>query len=320
MYLWGKGFFRMVTPNVDTLLQLVSKSQFSHDVRAFLVDREAGGCSPRTLEYYSDELRYLGEWLTGQGISVPLSITPDLIRRYLLALGKRRNPGGVHCAYRVTKTFLRWYEAEMEPEGWTNPVGKVKAPRVPQKPLDPVSTLDLKAMLGTCDKSFTGTRDNAIFLALLDTGCRASEFVALNINDVNLSSGTVLVRHGKGGRVRSVFLGAKSRRALLRYLRHRGSLGDSDPLWVTVEGRRLAVSGLRQISRRRAKRAGVTMPGLHSFRRGFALACLRNGVDLISLQRLMGHSDLSVLRRYLAQTEDDLADAHRRAGPVDRLL
>ena len=320
MYLWGKGFLRMVTPNVDTLLQLVSKSQFSQDVRAFLVDREAGGCSPRTLEYYSDELHYLGEWLTGQGISDTLRLTPGLIRRYLLAVGKRRNPGGVHCAYRVTKTFLRWYEVEMEPEGWTNPVGKVRPPKVPQTPLEPVSTQDLKAMLATCDKSFTGTRDKAIFLALLDTGCRASEFVALNTGDVNLSSGTVLVRHGKGGKVRSVFLGAKSRRALLRYLRHRGSLGDSDPLWVTVEGRRPAVSGLRQISRRRAQRAGVKMPGLHSFRRGFALACLRNGVDLISLQRLMGHSDLSVLQRYLAQVEGDLQAAHAKGGPVDHLL
>ena len=56
---------------------------------------------------------------------------------------------------------------------------------------------------------------------------------------------------------------------------------------------------------------GARTPGLHSCRRAFALACLRNDLDLISLQRLMGHADLSVLRRYLAQTAADLADAHR---------
>ena len=54
-------------------------------------------------------------------------------------------------------------------------------------------------------------------------------------------------------------------------------------------------------------------------RRAFALVCLRNGVDLISLQRLLGHSDLSVTRRCLAQTEADLQQAHQEGGPVDRL-
>jgi len=47
---------------------------------------------------------------------------------------------------------------------------------------------------------------------------------------------------------------------------------------------------------------------------------LRAGMDIYSLQRLMGHSDLSVLRRYLAQTEQDLKSAHEKASPVDRLI
>jgi site-specific recombinase XerD len=42
-------------------------------------------------------------------------------------------------------------------------------------------------------------------------------------------------------------------------------------------------------------------------------------MDVYSLQRLMGHADLSILRRYLAQTNDDLASAHHRASPVERL-
>jgi integrase/recombinase XerD len=106
----------------------------------------------------------------------------------------------------------------------------------------------------------------------------------------------------------------------MRYLRYRSVNSDTEPLWVTVEGKRLTYGGLRHIVERRARRAGVKMPGLHSFRRAFALACLRGGVDLISLQRLMGHSDLSVLQRYLAQVEGDLQAAHAKGGPVDRLL
>jgi len=250
-----------------------------------------------------------------------LDLTPDHLRRYLLDLGRRRNPGGVHASYRALKTFLRWVEAEYEPPGWRNPIDKVHPLKLPQEPLQPIPLEHLQAMLRTCERrTFTGDRDRAILLALLDTGCRAGEFLALNLGDVDLDTGAVLVRRGKGGKARSVFLGAKTRREVVRYLRHRPDAGPSDPLWVTVGGQRLTYAGLRQVVRRRAELAGVAVPSLHGFRRAFALLSLRQGMDVYSLQRLMGHADLSVLRRYLAQTQEDLQRAHERCGPVDNLL
>ena len=118
-----------------------------------------------------------------------------------------------------------------------------------------------------------------------------------------------------------MFVGGKARRALASYLRVRADVGDAAPLFATVTGGRLSHAGLRDIVRRRASKAGISpAPTLHSFRRAFAIACLRNGVDVYSLQRLMGHADLSVLRRYLAQTQEDLRRAHQRAGPVDNML
>jgi site-specific recombinase XerD len=68
---------------------------------------------------------------------------------------------------------------------------------------------------------------------------------------------------------------------------------------------------------RHAKLAGVDIPSPHDFRRAFAINMLRAGVDVFSLQKLMGHADLQVLRRYLAQTTDDIAKAHRIGSPVD---
>ena len=69
--------------------------------------------------------------------------------------------------------------------------------------------------------------------------------------------------------------------------------------------------------RRRAAKAGLPEPSLHSFRRAFAINMLRAGVDVFSLQKLMGHADLQVLRRYLVQTTEDIAQAHRMGSPVD---
>ena len=85
-----------------------------------------------------------------------------------------------------------------------------------------------------------------------------------------------------------------------------------------AEAAGLAYLGLRSLVLRRARGAGLEPPALHSFRRGFALEMLRAGADLLSLQRLMGHADLSLLKRYAKQNADDLRAVHALASPVDR--
>jgi site-specific recombinase XerD len=170
-------------------------------------------------------------------------------------------------------------------------------------------------MMDTCNKSFCGLRDKAILLALLDTGVRASEFVGMKLDDLNQVSGEIFIRQGKGGKFRAVFLGKTSRRALRAYLKVRSD--NCAFLWVTDESEQLTYWGLRQIIRRRSVIAKVHTPSLHSFRRAFAINMLRAGVDVFSLQKLMGHADLQVLRRYLAQTTEDIAQAHRIGSPVD---
>lgn len=290
------------------------------ELEAYLIDCEARNLSPMTIESYEQEVRHLRDYLAEQGVTTIPEITARHLRNYLLKLGETRNPGGQHVSYRSFKTFLRWVWAEHELES-RNPISRVRPPKVPKKQLPPVDMADLRAMLRTCDRAhFAGARDKAMFMSLLDTGCRAGEFLALDIGDVDLSTGQVRVRRGKGGKARTTFLGKRSRRAVKHYLRFRQDLDDDEPLWVTTQGTRLRYEGLRQTLRRRAEMAEVDAPTCHSFRRGFALISLRNGVDIYSLQRLMGHSDLTMLRRYLAQTDADLQEAHRRSGPVDNLF
>jgi integrase len=131
------------------------------------------------------------------------------------------NNGGRHACYRVLKTFLFWWEEELEPEGWRNPIRRVKPPRLPVSPLEPVEMDDVKAMIVNCDKSFYGKRDKAILLSLLDTGARAHEFLALNIDEFDYKTGEMIIRKGKGSKFRIVFLGKKTRRVVRAYLRER---------------------------------------------------------------------------------------------------
>jgi site-specific recombinase XerD len=103
-----------------------------------------------------------------------------------------------------------------------NPIRKIKALKLPEKILDPVDLHNVFSMVDTCKANkFIDHRDDAILLCLLDTGARAMEFLDLNIEDVNLITGEILIRQGKGRKSRTVFLGKMSRKALRRYINNR---------------------------------------------------------------------------------------------------
>ena len=282
----------------------------------FLNDRRAQGLSPGTYKFYSKKLDYVHDYCQRNNLENIEDLTADHIRNILVELERKgHRPAGVSTVYRTLRTFLYWYEREEEPEAWSNPIRKVKAPKIPTEPLDPVDLEDVRRLLDTCHADYTGDRDRAIFLALLDTGCRATEMCNILLDDVDLSSGSILIRRGKGGKPRTVFVGKRTKRALRQYIKQLPS--EFKYLWITRDGDKMTYFTLTEMVRRRSVVAGIKRVGLHAFRRAFALQCLRNGMDIFTLQRLMGHADIQILRRYLAQTDKDIGDGHRGYGPVD---
>jgi site-specific recombinase XerD len=289
-------------------------------IESFLIDRKAQRLSPETIHFYQKKLKYFLKYCEGQAVTQVSQLTPDLIRRYLLELTETHNPGGVHCCFRPLRTFLLWVEEEeILPADWRNPIRKVKAPKLPIEPIEPVALQDVGTLLETCKQNYSGIRDKAMILGLLDTGARAQEFLNLNLEDIDLGTGSVMIRQGKGRKPRMVFLGRKTIRTIRGYLRVRH---DTNPaLWVSIHSDRMTYNALRCLLRRRAEIAGLKdIPTPHDFRRAFALIMLRNGVDIFALQKLMGHSDLQVLRRYLAQNDEDVHTAHMKGSPVDNNL
>lgn len=305
------------TPYQWTILNEVQDSYLDTWIDAFMLDRKAQNMAKGTLYFYKKKLEFFSKYCESQAVKNITQIDPPFIRQYLFyieSLG--HNAGGIHAFYRTLKTFLRWWENEVEPEGWKNPINKVKAPRVPVEPLDPVNIEDVKAMLEVCSKeTVTGRRDNAIMLFLLDSGVRATELLDIDLDDINLINGEVLIRQGKGRKPRYVFIGSKTRKAVRNYLRFRK---DQNPaLWITKDLDRVSYWGLKGIMRSRAEQAKVKTPSIHSFRRWFALTCLRAGANVYSIQELMGHADLQVLKRYLKQTNIDLKNSFQSVNPVD---
>lgn len=291
-------------------------SPLQYAMSAMLLDVEARRLSPRTLQYYREQLEPFIDFLSDARVTTPEQITAHHIRAYLVSLQRRGlASASQHAAARAIRAFCNFMVREELLD--RSPMRKVQMPKVDKQTLPAFSPADVRALL----KASKFRRDSAMIYFLLDTGCRASEFLALDVGDVDFKTGTVHVRHGKGKKQRVVFLGAKARKALLQFMLERPEAAASEPLWVNLNTReRLTDSGLRQLFQRLGEQAQVANCHPHTFRRSFALWSLRAGMNIYALQQLMGHSDLTVLRRYLALVENDLREAHRKFGAIDNML
>jgi len=276
----------------------------------FLLARTSALRSPRTVAYYSETLQPFLAYLEGQGVTDPDILQARHVREFLANRAQGRAPATVHASARAIRAWTRFLESD----GYIEHAPKFDMPRVPPKAQPVLSPEDVRRLLAAC----TSDRNKALVLFLLDTGARRAEVVGLDWRDVNFQTGVVRLRLTKGGRPRVVILGARSRRALLRYRRN-APHADANPLWQTTDGLRLGYAGVREVLRRTGNRAGVRVTS-HALRRTFATLALRGGMNLLHLAALMGHADLTMLRRYAVVVEEDLRKSHEEHGPVDSLL
>jgi len=286
-------------------------------VDVFLTDCHARRLAVRTCEFYAWQLGQAGAWLAGQGVTALADFSAEHFRRYLVSLQDRNlAAASQHAAARALRAFLNF--CEKQDLLTVNPARKVKMPQLDKQLLLAVALADVRKLLEACEDSYDPLRDVAIIRLLTDTGLRASELCALTVGDV--TGKRVMVRHGKGGKDRVVFIGDATRRALTAYLSTRPDAGPGAALLASLEtGGALTYIGLRQILVRLGQRAGVAVHA-HALRRTFAVESLRAGADLIRLARLLGHTDLTQLQKhYLPLLEDDLAAAHARTSPGERL-
>lgn len=282
----------------------------------FTLYNRAARLTAKSQSFYECQLAPFVRYCHAHAIDSVGAITPVLVRAYLISLEDRQlSDYSVHAAARAIRAFLNFCVREEHIA--VSPMARVAMPRVNKRILPAFSEDDVHRLIAGCDTK----RDRALVLFLLDTGCRVSELVNLNGGDVNLRMGEVQIRKGKGGKGRSVFLGQAARDSLLAYYGVRGVPDEQAPVWLSQTRRkRLTLSGLQQLLKRLGRLSGVKHCSAHTFRRTFAITCLRNGMDIFRLARLMGHSDIGVLRQYLYLVKDDLRSAHAQFGSVDKLL
>jgi site-specific recombinase XerC len=147
--------------------QIVQKILLGEDyiliwVDAFLKAKKSENITKGTIIFYKARLKVFTDYLETQEIKFISQITANNIRDFLLLLEERgHNSGGVHGYFRSIKVFLKWYWQEEEPT-YTNPISKVKSPKVLVEPIQGITRDEFQSLLDECGTGFVGERDRAI--------------------------------------------------------------------------------------------------------------------------------------------------------------
>lgn len=276
----------------------------------FILSRQALQASRNTLIFYQLTAGKFLSWVQDRGIGAPQEITARYVREYLAELaGRGKADSTVRDHARAIKTLVRfWYAEKYLP----SPI-EFATPKVADKRLPVLSAYELQTVVKAADNP----RDRALVLFMVDSGLRRAETSDLNWGDVDFSSGLIRVRRGKGGKARSAVIGATARRALLAYRRTLGDTSDTAPVFQS-RGGRMTGSATLQVFRRLSKQTGIHLTP-HALRRTFVILSLRNEMDVLHLQALLGHASLAMTMHYAQMVDEDLLQAHRAHSPVDNL-
>lgn len=218
------------------------------------------------------------------------------------------------CNYHTALSAL-WRYAVDNSIAAENIIRKIKPPRPDTREIAPLDRSDITSMLAAAKDGDNPLRDAAIILTLLDTGLRASELCNLRIQDLNGHSFLVT---GKGRKERRLIVSEITYQAIQTYIEsERPKVKKrSDVVFCVRSGERLTRHALRLLLTRLEIRAGLGHVHPHKFRHTFAIQYLRNGGNIFALQRLLGHTSLDMVRRYLSLAQSDIDADHYRASPV----
>ena len=250
------------------------------------------------------------------------TVTANDLRRFLAWLPQRYNLSRrtVHDAWIPLSSLWTWAESELEIAHVMR--GKVKQPTYTRRQIDPFTRSEVERIVGAVGTDGRGARpttlrDRAIVFVLLDSGLRVSELCALLIADCDVERGRLHVAHGKMDKERYVIVGSRTRRAIWRYLATRPDAPASSPLFLTHNGTAMQRNTLTQMIQRIGGRAAVAHTHPHRFRHTFAVNFLRNGGDILTLQLLLGHESLAMVRNYVKLAGADI-DRAARLSPSSR--
>jgi integrase/recombinase XerD len=275
------------------------------------------GAALNTIAAYNADLQDFSRHL-GAGASTLDKVTPALISEYLASIEKSKASERTQARRlsALRQFFLFLMKEGIRPD---DPTADMSAPKLPKSLPKYLSEDEVDALLRTAAEwaSPSGVKANAGLEILYATGLRISEMLTLPIDALSSHADTLIIK-GKGGRERMVPLSDPAKTAALRL---RQGTAKSGRFLFAGRDRRFAMTrqGFSLLLKEVAARANIDPARLspHVLRHSFATHLLSRGADLRSLQKLLGHADITTTQIYthvLAERLDQLVKTHHPMG------
>lgn len=288
------------------------------------------GLANATVSAYESDLNKYVAWLQTHGITKPDDIAKQDVEDYIAALdadgesarSKARRLASIH-------EFHRFALAQHAVSA--DVAASVKAPKgasvLPDVlSVDEVSRLmDAAAIGGSTDPVVL--RDKALLEFMYATGCRVSEAVGTNLDDIDLEEKVVRLM-GKGSKQRLVPLGSYARNSVVAYLnagrgelerRSTAKVPERRALFLNKRGKRISRQSVWEIVKTAGERAGITKPlHPHTLRHSFATHLIQGGADVRTVQELLGHASVTTTQIYTHVSPEALIETYLTAHPRAR--
>lgn len=280
----------------------------------FTLAARADGLAAKTIKWYGYTLGTLLRAFPDRDLE---SLTTKELRAYIVDLRERLAVDSAAGHLRALHRFFSWCADEYQ---IANPMKGIK--RAPQAKPSPkaITPKDFIKLFEATGESAAGKRDRAILAFFADTGVRLAGLLNLEVDRVNFQQRYAVVTE-KGSKTRKVPFTHYTRVLLQHWIEVRGA--PNRYVFTTIKGgTQLTESGLHEILKRLKRRAGVDgRVNPHSFRHRFALEYLESGGDLVTLAKLMGHSNIqTTVNSYGIFSEAEIAELHEKRSPLARML
>lgn len=266
--------------------------------------------SPKTIDNYGKQLRYFQRYLQSEfEITQIEDVKPYHIKQFLAWMDdKGRQPRYINDLLKVFKTFFNYMVREQHIA--LSPAAKVKNMKQPKTKIITFTESEIRNILNFYSgRTYLEIRNRTMIAMFFDTGMRLNEVITLKAEQIHEE---FIVVHGKGAKERMVPVSPYLAKALMQYQMTKESYFDGKLpegyLFVSQTGRKLTAEAITKTLKKAAAAVGVhnqVRVSPHTCRHTFAHLQLKNGIDLYTLSRLMGHENVAITQRYLEGIRDD---------------
>lgn len=287
-------------------LKMKTDMTFEEGIKEYFLDCEARNLRPGTIKHYKDSIQQIYK------IVPPTTLIKDIDEdtwdSYKITLRKKAylRDTSIYTYGRDFKTILRYF---MRQE-WL-PQMELQLPKADKAPTETYTDEELMLLLRKPNLKkcgFTEYKCWVIVNFLLSTGVRQNSLINIRICDIDFDTDTIHVNVTKSRKPLLIPMNKDLRRILEEYLKYRQHEDNEDYLFCNEYGDKLVKSTIYHSMYEYNKKRGVEKTGIHRFRHTFAKQWVLMGGNVVSLQKILGHSSLEITQNYLNILVTDVAE------------